>query len=791
MDNFTRRLHMVLTSRSMRIVLFAIFLFAPFFLGTISHGHAASLTEAYVEPFFIQFNNEEVLAENPLITKEGKNYVPFDDVLQMLNGEIQTVEDRYHVTFSLIGQPSIKINETLPQIQLRSEVPTLTFEETVYAHAAAIIENGAENVMFSKNGHKKLYPASTTKIMTALIAIETSDLNQLVTVSEEVRNIPGDSSRAHIQPGDQLTLRQLIYAMMIPSGNDAAVAVAAHVAGSEKEFVKLMNKKAKEIGATNTNFVNPHGYHDPKQHTTAIDLAKIAYEASKYDEFFPFVSTPRYTITYKQRNGNSVTRTWTATNQQIRNETSNYSPMITGGKTGFTSASRHTLVSFAHHGDQQYTTVILKGDRNQRYADTVRLVQRAIGEREAHDSHYKKSLALSYNEKSIYVNDELIDFGEKLFTYNGRLYVPEALIKLLLNQLQAYIIEKTHFKTVFNDVSDEFWAKEEIDYLTTKQIINGFPDQTFRPNAKLNRLQVAIMISRLPLPFAEPSRERKFINLPKDHSHYEAVNKVVQNGYFDQLMRNNEFRPNQEVTRAEIAYILSSVFELTGESEMTFLDVDQNHWAYDDIQALAANNVTLGYPDLTFKPDETVNRVQFSVFMARSMNDYFKPRTDERHFMYWGTESNFFKTCMETERTTPIHPYGVSQHYVVGNYVYFLSETYRHMSDRGAEPHGQIYRINKDGSNKIRISEDIVEAFGIVEDKILYSYTGKLGKDGYVIYGTPSIKSMNLNGKNQKKIADIRALDLRSENGWIYFTNSNDGDKLYRMKKDGSKIEEL
>ena len=333
-----------------------------------------------------------------MVTKAGKKYVPLNDVLRILCGEKQQVEDRYNVISSIIGQSSINTNERLSGLQMKRKVPTPTFETSVHAHAAAIIEDQPEHVMFSKNGHEKLYPASTTKIMTALIALENNDLNEIVTVSEEVRNIPGDSSRAHIQPGDQLTLEQLLYAMMIPSGNDAAVAVAEHVAGSEKQFVQLMNVKAKEIGATNTNFVNPHGYHHSNQYTTAIDQAKIAYYAASHEQFFPLVSTPSYSATYKQRNGYSMSRTWLGTNEQIRLETIHYSALITGGKTGFTSASRYTLVSFANHGGHQYIAVILRGDSDQRYADTLCLVHGAIAKRKAYDRKYKKTVSLSYND---------------------------------------------------------------------------------------------------------------------------------------------------------------------------------------------------------------------------------------------------------------------------------------------------------------------------------------------------------------------------------------------------------
>ena len=121
--------------------------------------------------------------------------------------------------------------------------------------------------------------------MTILLALTYGDLNETVTIGKSAINIPYDSSKAGIKPGDQMSLEQLLYAMMLPSGNDAAMAVAEHIGGSVPQFVQIMNEQAKKLGAKNTSFTNPHGYHHPNLYTTAADLALIVNEAAKNEAF--------------------------------------------------------------------------------------------------------------------------------------------------------------------------------------------------------------------------------------------------------------------------------------------------------------------------------------------------------------------------------------------------------------------------------------------------------------------------------------------------------------------------
>lgn len=164
---------------------------------------------------------------------------------------------------------------------------------SISARGAIMLECSTNTVLYAKNAHEKLPMASTTKVMTALVAIENGDLDELVTTADEAYGVEGSS--IYLSKNEQLSLRDLLYGLMLRSGNDAAVAIAIHVGGSVDRFTALMNKKAAELGAYNTNFVNPNGLPDDNHYTTAYDLGLICSAALKNDTFRQIVSTQYHT----------------------------------------------------------------------------------------------------------------------------------------------------------------------------------------------------------------------------------------------------------------------------------------------------------------------------------------------------------------------------------------------------------------------------------------------------------------------------------------------------------------
>ena len=201
------------------------------------------------------------------------------------------------------------------------------------AKAACILEMQTGRVLFEHNMHARLPMASTTKVMTALLALERGSAQDCVVCSEHAFGVPGTS--IYLQAGEALTLQEMLLGLMLSSGNDAAVAIAEHIGGTVERFADMMNARAREIGAVNTHFVNPHGLPAEGHYTTAYDLALITREAMQNDAFRALVSTRRAGIPWKGRDYN---RQLTNKNKLL----SDY-PGATGVKTGFTSKAGRCL----------------------------------------------------------------------------------------------------------------------------------------------------------------------------------------------------------------------------------------------------------------------------------------------------------------------------------------------------------------------------------------------------------------------------------------------------------------
>jgi len=165
------------------------------------------------------------------------------------------------------------------------------------AKSACLMESGTGRVLYEKNAHQKLPMASTTKIMTGIITIEATDLDKTIEINPAASGIEGSS--IWLSPNEKITIRDLLYGLMLSSGNDAAEALAYEIAGSIEEFSALMNKKAKQIGANNTNFENPHGLPNSDHYTTAYDLALISSYAMQNETFVDVVSTQYKKISWE------------------------------------------------------------------------------------------------------------------------------------------------------------------------------------------------------------------------------------------------------------------------------------------------------------------------------------------------------------------------------------------------------------------------------------------------------------------------------------------------------------
>lgn len=214
-------------------------------------------------------------------------------------------------------------------------------------YAAALFDVNRQKVDYAYNIHDQVYPASTTKILTALVAMNHCNMDDIVTVGKAAAasSFDIDAQVCGLQEGDQLSMEALLNGLLLHSGNDNAVAVAEYVGGSIEGFAKLMNEQAKELCATNTNFVTPNGLHDEDHYTTAYDLYLIFNECIKHEEFMNIISSASYTADITGADGSIRQITWYPTSFYAKGEAElPYGAAVVGGKTGYTGEAGNCLI---------------------------------------------------------------------------------------------------------------------------------------------------------------------------------------------------------------------------------------------------------------------------------------------------------------------------------------------------------------------------------------------------------------------------------------------------------------
>lgn len=249
---------------------------------------------------------------------------------------------------------------------------TISFadEVSIKSKAAILVEVSTGRILYEKNSTQKMWPASTTKIMTAILTIEKCNLDDIVIVSESaISNIPSGYVTCDLQVGEEISVKDLLNALMIVSANDAAYVLAEHVGGSIVEFSDLMNQKARELGCTGTHFVNPNGIHDERHYSTAYDLYLIATYAMKNPTFRELVSQTESVLPVTNKYSNADRKLET-TNALINPKSTNYYKNAIGIKTGYTSQAGNCLVSESSRDGLEFISVVLNGDR---FPDSIKL----------------------------------------------------------------------------------------------------------------------------------------------------------------------------------------------------------------------------------------------------------------------------------------------------------------------------------------------------------------------------------------------------------------------------------
>lgn len=230
-------------------------------------------------------------------------------------------------------------------------------------YAGALFDVNARTVDFAYNMHQRLYPASTTKILTALVAIRNGNLEDMATVSANASSasFAADESVCGILEGDQLTLKDLVYGLILQSGNDNAVAIAEHVAGSEEAFVEMMNAQAMELMATNSHFMNSNGLHNEDHYTTAYDLYLIFNACITYQEFIDIIQSDSYTASVTRADGSVTEMVWEPTHFYASGKAeAPTGGSVIGGKTGFTDQAGSCLILLdMDAGQNPYISVVM------------------------------------------------------------------------------------------------------------------------------------------------------------------------------------------------------------------------------------------------------------------------------------------------------------------------------------------------------------------------------------------------------------------------------------------------
>ena len=276
--------------------------------------------------------------------------------------------------------------------------------EKITAPNLILGETNSTRILYERNADEKIYPASITKLMTAILVVENCELDEIVTVSENaVFSVPSGYVNANLQVGEELTVEDLLYVMLIPSANDAANALAEHVGGSIESFSAMMNTRAKELGCTGSNFTNPSGLHQKEHYITTRDLFFIAKEAINKPIIKKIINTTSYTLpeTNKYTNTKSK-RIFTTTNYMLRESlTKYYKDYCIGGKTGYTTEAKNCVVEYAEKDGIELIAIVMGENANvkgQKFLDAIKMFEHVF------KNYENKQIAL---ENSVYDTIEI------------------------------------------------------------------------------------------------------------------------------------------------------------------------------------------------------------------------------------------------------------------------------------------------------------------------------------------------------------------------------------------------
>lgn len=325
-----------------------------------------------------------------------------------------------------------------------NEVDNWPVGPTVSAYSAILMDADTGVILYEKNAHEKMYPASTTKLMTCVLAMEKegSNLNDLVDFSyDAVMSIPRDASNMGMDPGEKMTLEECLYGVLVISANETANAIAEYVSGDIPSFVDLMNERAKEMGCLNTHFNNAHGYTDPDHYTTAYDLAQISRVFFKSELLSKICRTPTYHWYATEYQPDDFVLA--STNYFFRGMKS--CEGLVGSKTGYTDESRNTLVSCAERNGMKLICVVMKEETPYQYDDTNLLFDYGF-------SNFEKISVSDYETKYTVTDESFFHSDQDVFGSSAPI--------LAMDNNAKIILPKT---TSFDDLNSSIEINSETD----------------------------------------------------------------------------------------------------------------------------------------------------------------------------------------------------------------------------------------------------------------------------------------------------------------------------------------
>ena len=333
------------------------------------------------------------------------------------------------------------------------------------AESAILMEADTGVILYEKNIHAKLYPASTTKLMTGLLALENSSMDEIVTFSKDsIFNIESSSSRIGIDVGEQLTMEQCLYGLLLGSANEVAYAIAEHIGGSYEHFVEMMNERAAALGCTDTHFANANGLPQKDHYSSAYDLAIIARECFQNESLATISGSTRYTI--PPTNKQSQERILDNHHLMLPGFKYEYDGIICG-KTGYTSEARQTLVTLAQRQDMRLICVIMREEAPDQFLDTQKLFDYGFNQFQKMNVANNEQKYMLDSATFFHTNLDIIGSSKPILSINpnGYIVIPKSMDFSEADVQIAYSDRNTEeVAWLTYSVDGHFVGKTTIDY---------------------------------------------------------------------------------------------------------------------------------------------------------------------------------------------------------------------------------------------------------------------------------------------------------------------------------------